>query len=397
MGEVVLIHPQNYNPSKSALIWPPLGLCRIASYLEKRGHEVKIIEDALEKWSMKEIIEEIGDCKFIGIGAMTLQSPRAKAIAESIRYIHPKKIIIGGGAHFTSYQMPYNAIVVGDGEKSMAEILEKDFKHGVYHGEPVPYEPIDFKWIDYGKYGDHLIDGTRAISILTSRGCPFDCKFCGSPTMFGRKVKYYPVADVVNNMVELSEKYGIKAFRIMDDSFTVNRRWVWNFCRFIRDYGFRMACLTHANSVDRETLEVMKETGFEFIAIGVESGSDEILKLCNKNITIDGVKRAVEIIKSVGLKVEALFMLGLPGETSGTLLQSYVIAQELKADRTHFQYFTPFPGCEFYDEIRQGKHGHIIDHDFNNYHHRKPTFLPHTISYDDLVEGATMCMEAGNV
>ena len=94
MGEVVLIHPQSYNPSKSALIWPPLGLCRIASYLEKRGHEVKIIEDALNKYEISEIEEQIGDCKLVGIGAMTLQTPRARVIASSIRTVHPKKFIV---------------------------------------------------------------------------------------------------------------------------------------------------------------------------------------------------------------------------------------------------------------------------------------------------------------
>jgi radical SAM superfamily enzyme YgiQ (UPF0313 family) len=139
----------------------------------------------------------------------------------------------------------------------------------------------------------------------------------------------------------------------------------------------------------------MKDAGFEFVALGVESANADVLRICNKNITEHQIITAVATIKNVGMKVEALFMLGLPGETPTSLYESAELAIELDADRTHFQYFTPFPGCEFYNDIE--KYGHIIDHDFNNYHHRKPTFLPHTISYNDLVEGAEMCMGVAGV
>jgi radical SAM superfamily enzyme YgiQ (UPF0313 family) len=388
---VSLIHPRSSNPSKNTLIWPPLGLCRIASYLEKHGHSVNIIEDALYKYELEEIRDMTHDVELVGIGSMTLQSARAHQIARFL-----KKKVIGGGAHFSSiygYDWVYDAIVMGDGEKPMLEIVENGIKRPIYWGEPIEYEPIDFKWIDYEKYGDHLIDGTRAISILTSRGCPFNCKFCGSPGLFGRKVVYYPVDEVIKNVNFLSGKYGIKAIRIMDDSFTVNKAWVKEFCGKIK--GYRLSCLTHVNLVDPETMKIMKEAGFEFVAIGIESADEKILWKCGKNITVDRIKTAVKTIKDAGLKVEALFMMGLPGETKESMWKSAELARELKADRTHFQYFTPFPGCEFYTELK--KHGHIIDSNYENYHHKKPTFLPYSISYNDLVEGAEMCLEAANV
>ncbi len=382
--KIGLIHPQTSNPAKANLIWPPLGLCRIAKFLTNHGHEVQIIEDALNKYDMGHIVAATSGLDFVGIGAMTLQVPRVEELLSHIKE-NSKAVTVCGGPHYSAVrELPpgCDTLVVGDGEQAFLEIING--KRGVIFGRQLKdYIDVDFSFIDYTKYGDHLIDGTRAISLLTSRGCPFDCRFCGSPMMFGRTVTNYPLDVVVSNMSRLSDQYNIKAFRIMDDTFTVDNKRVDQFCDLVEPFGWRMSCLTNIRTIDDNVLKNMKRAGFEFVAIGAESADPTVLRLANKRQNKNDIRNAVSKINSAGLKAELLFMIGLPGETVKSLSDTIRFAGELDAYRTHAQFFTPFPGCEFRNNI--DKYGTIIEHDYKKWTHRTPVFVPHTISYDDLI------------
>lgn len=385
--KIALIHPSTENQAKTESIWPPLGLCRIAKFLANHGHEVHIIEDALNKYGISHIVDETAGSDFVGIGAMTLQVPRVDELVSHIRKNSDAAIVCGGPHYSALRSLPANcdALVIGDGERAFLEIINGS--RGIVHGQTSrSYLEIDFSFIDYLKYGDHLIDGTRAISLLTSRGCPFDCKFCGSPLMFGRSVINYPLDAVVANMVSLSSRYSIKAFRIMDDTFTLSNKRVVEFCRLVTPFGWRMSCLTNVRTINSDTLHHMKQAVFEFVAIGAESANATVLALANKKQSKDDIISAVSKINAAGLKAEVLFMIGLPGETGESLSETIQLAGELNAlgaYRIHAQFFTPFPGCEFDRKIED--YGTIIEPDFRKWTHRVPVFVPFTIQYDELL------------
>lgn len=382
--KIGLIHPSADNSAKVNLVWPPLGLCRIARFLTNHGHEVSIIEDALNKYDVERIVGRISDCDLIGVGAMTLQVPRVDSIVSRLRR-HSGALFVCGGPHYCATRTlapPFDALVVGDGEQAILEIISG--KRGIVFGKPsIEYLDVDFSFIDYPRYGDHLIDGTRAISLLTSRGCPFDCNFCGSPKMFGRSVTNYPLEAVVANMARLSSRYNITAFRIMDDTFTLSNERVIRFCDLVAPFEWRMSCLTNVRTIKSDTLRQMKRAGFEFVAIGAESANATVLALANKKQTKGDISTAVSKINSAGLKAEVLFMIGLPGETPDSLSETIAFASSLKAYRIHAQFFTPFPGCEFHDNI--DAYGTIIEPDYRKWTHRVPVFVPHTIAYDRLL------------
>jgi len=382
--KIGLIHPSTENPAKADLIWPPLGLCRIAKFLTERGHQVRIIEDALNKYGADSIINAVSGLDFIGIGAMTLQVPRVNYLLSRIRK-NSRAVIVCGGPHYSAVRTlapECDALVVGDGEKAFLQVMNGS--RGIVFGQPSKeYIETDFSLIDYLKYGDHLIDGTRAISLLTSRGCPFNCKFCGSPMMFGRSVTDYPLKAVTANMTALSSKYGIKAFRIMDDTFTLNNKRVAEFCVLVAPFGWRMSCLTNVRTIKSATLRQMKQAGFEFVAIGAESANATVLSLANKKQNKDDIRNAVSKINAAGLKAEVLFIIGLPGETCESLSETIQFAEKLGAYRIHAQFFAPFPGCEFDDKIEN--YGTIIEPDYRKWTHRVPVFVPYTISYNELM------------
>lgn len=383
--KIGLLNPCSENPAKGTLIWPPLGLCRLARFLKGVGHEVIIIEDALNKYSDDEIREKTAGLDVVGIGAMTLQVFRVEHLIPIIKSQgHP--IIVCGGPHYSAIpKLPKDcdALVIGDGEQAFLDIING--KRGVIQGKfSQDYIYVDFTPLDdYLKYGDHLIDGTRAITILTARGCPFNCKFCGSPLMFGRRVTYYPLEKVVRNMDELSSMYNIKAFRIFDDTFTLLDRRVEEFCKLVEPKGYRMSCLTNIHTIREKTLRTMKNAGFEFVAIGAESTDPNVLRLANKRQTQEDIEQAIEQIHNAGLKAEVLFIIGLPGETTESLAKTIAFASKLKVFRIHSQFFTPFPGCEFNGDV--SKYGTIIEPDYKKWTHRIPVFKPYTISLKDLV------------
>ena len=386
--KIGLLHPKTQSTAKATLIWPPLGLCRIAKTLQLAGHTVTIIEDALKNLSLDEILHATSQLDVLGIGAMTLQSRRTEEIITAIRAASTIPIVCGGPHYSSTRILPpgATALVVGDGETAFLDVIAG--KDGIIYGKPAKdYINVDFSLINYSKYGDHLIDGTRAISLLTARGCPFDCKFCGSPAMFGRCVTSYPLQLVVDNMRELSEKYNISAFRIMDDTFTISQKRVSEFCDIVKQYHWRMSCLTNIKTINLETLQQMKSAGFEFIAIGAESADQTVLMTANKHQTADEITEAVSIINDAGLKAEVLFMIGLPNETAQSLEKTIEFSKKLKAFRVHAQFFTPFPGCEFYDALPSL--GKIIEQDQSTWTHRIPVFVPNTISDDDLARLGT--------
>lgn len=390
--KIALVHPASPNPAKSALIWPPLGLCRIAGYLEDDGHEVMIVEDALDHLSLDDIIEAVAHCDMVGVGAMTLQAQRATEIARAVREVARESLLVAGGPHFSALaepRDPFDVVVVGDGEIVMSFLARGGQPAPVMRGGPLGhYQPISFRWIDYACYGDHLIDRRRAISILTSRGCPHECKFCGSPRLFGRRVVHYPVDAVAENMRELTKEHGIRCFRVMDDTFTASPRRVSEFCRAVAGEGYAMSCLTHIRNVPRVDWSEVRQAGFEFVALGIESADDGILAMANKHQTRAEMRAAVALLHDANIKVEALFMIGLPGETKETLRATIDFASELACHRTHAQFFTPFPGCAFRDEILAGRHGKMLTDDFARMNHREPMFLPEGIHLSDLMSGA---------
>jgi anaerobic magnesium-protoporphyrin IX monomethyl ester cyclase len=396
--KVGLIHPSTDNKAKVDLIWPPLGLCRIAKFLADHGHEVKIIEDALNRYPIEHIIEATADLDFIGVGAMTLQMPRVDYLMDNIRE-HSKATIVYGGPHYAAVRKldsDKDALVIGDGEQAMLDIING--KRGIIVGETSKdYRDIDFSYVDYLKYGDHLIDGTRAISLVTSRGCPFNCKFCQSPSMFGLTVIDYPLDSVVADMVALSIRYNINAFRIMDDTFTLHHDRVADFCERVAPMKWKMSCLTHVRTIKLQTLKTMRQAGFEYVAVGAESADDTVLAMASKRQSEADIIKAVEMINEADLKAEVLFVIGLPGETPQSLSKTIRLADKLKnemgAYRIHTQFFAPFPGCEFYDKVAE--YGELIEPDFRNWHHRIPVFIPHGITKNELLVLAKEFFEIG--
>lgn len=391
--------------------WVPIGLLYIASNLRKNNIEVKIIDSKFDN-----VIKEVDDYKpdIVGLGGMTLMAHDAINWGLIIKEKYPWIFIIFGGVHFTF--LPNEAkniadiVIKGEAENVFLELCKKDIfinkmdrkqnttsnyfeiveGHSLIKDlDSLPFPAYDL--ININKYSDELVTGEKAISILTGRGCPYNCSFCASPALWKRKCRFHSIEYTIDYIKFLIKKYDVKNLRIMDDTFTVNNDRVLQFCEAIQKNNIKlnMTCLTNVHNADYEVFKEMKKTGFSIVAFGMESVDPIVLNLCNKDQNKNMMRSAVEKAHKAELLTELLFMVGNMGDTKKSLRDSLEFSKSLNSFKVYFQLATPFPGCEFYNKAEE--YGKVISRDWKNYNHKKITYIPYGLDevtmYETIKEG----------
>lgn len=409
--------------------WVPLGISYIASYLRKHGIDVKIADANLQNLNKVRVASLIKEYRpdIVGISAMTIQCQDALQLGKMIRNIDNDVKIVFGGVHFTF--LPEDGLdvadicVIGEGEETLLDICREsdlynikgiafrdkgqtifnEARHFIDPLDNIPFPAYDL--LDIDKYHDTLITGERAMSMLTGRGCPYNCMFCASPQLWKRRVRVHSIKYVISHIEFLVENYKLKNLRIMDDTFTLDRQRVLDFCDAIEGKGLALniTCLTNAKNVDYEMAKRMKEVGFSIVAIGVESGNEAVLKRINKGITLDDVRNAVTTLKKAGLDTELLFMVGNISENEKTVQDSINFAKEINPPESnsrrgvvynYFQFATPFPGSKFYEVAEQ--HGIITTRDFSKYDHQMPVFIPKDLNAETMIKLRNIALDTCN-
>ena len=369
------------SPGKISFISPPLGLLYIAAALREDGHKIYITDYNLEKLDYSKIINFIleKNIKTVGISIVTPKVYNAIELANAIREKLPKISIIAGGPHPTlmSEQLlkdcnAFDYIIQREGEWRVRELinrLEKNIpiddiegltfrKNGkiinnhaqtfIQNLDSLPMPARDL--IDILKYSDYMKTGVYPVTtMMTSRGCPFQCIYCSKPvTGFGFRA--ISPENVIKEIESLIDKYGVKEIIFYDDSFTIHRPRLMEICDLIiqKEIKVRWQCETRVNIVDEELLKKMKQAGCYLIAYGIESGSNRVLQLLRKGITTDQVKKAVDFTKKAGIQVLGYFMLGIPGETEEEIRQTIKFSKNLNIDFAQFSIATAYPGTVLY-------------------------------------------------
>jgi len=273
--------------------------------------------------------------------------PEAVKIAQQLR---GRTKLIAGGYHASAMPqtlLPYfDAVVVGEGEQIMSyhEALS-----GIEEGSSPRLE--DLKSPDFSNMGDYTMiqSGKRTGTLITSRGCPYSCSFCGK---LENKVRFEPGHKVLGQMDQL-RKEGFEAMYFLDDVFTLN---IDRMKHIVHNVGMPYRVTTRANLINPEKITLLKNTGCDWMSLGIESGDDEILSYARKGMTTEDNLRAVSLAGEVGIKVKGFFILGLPGETEITARKTINFAHTLKdygLTSADFYYLTPFPGTPIWRNPEQ--------------------------------------------
>lgn len=188
--------------------------------------------------------------------------------------------------------------------------------------------------------------------LLTSRGCPFNCCYCGCNLIFGRKLRFRSLENIEREIAWLKNERQVEGVWIVDDTFTINHEHAIAVANLLHKYGMIWGCQSRVNSINETLIQALKERGCVQIDFGVESGSQRILDdIIGKKISVPEVKQAFTLAKKYGLRTLANFMLGLPGETKDDLAMTEQLADEISADVYIFCIATPLPGTRLYDMV----------------------------------------------
>ena len=171
-----------------------------------------------------------------------------------------------------------------------------------------------------------------------------------------------PIENILQEIRDNMEVHGIRDVFIWADTFTADRAYVREFCRALIDSRLPIAwtCNSRVDTVDEETLRLMKQAGLWMISYGIESGNDRILELCQKKMTVAQSRRAVLWAKEAGIRVAGHFIFGLPGETEETMARTLALSLELPLDIAQFYAAAPLPGTRLYEEAQ--KEGWLIEY-----------------------------------
>ena len=418
------------NPSYPFEEFPRLlvTLPYLASALRSEGHEVEILDLLLARTTPDKIERRMERFRpqAVGITSVTLNHHIAESIAEVVRKCDEQVPIVMGGPHVSfeiegSFQrLPaLDYIAIGEGEHTLRELVRSlegrmdvrdvrglagiDRSTGrAWKNAPRPLED-DLDTLpnparDLVPLARYLAFDSHA-SVVTSRGCPYECIFCSAPAWTGRKVRYRDPVKCVDEIEDLA-RLGFTEITIEDDLFTLYRKHFLAVCGEMidRNTGIRWNAFSRVDTITPEIVGTMAKAGCQAICFGVESGDQEVLDLIKKNSSLAKVKEAMRMTKDVGICALASFIVGLPGETEETLRKTVEFAEELKNEFGSlygFHILSPFPGTEVREKAAE--YGlEILNSDWTKYdaNHvvsRTPGASPEAIqavsdAYEDTIE-----------
>ncbi|MDO8669445.1 MAG: radical SAM protein [Candidatus Buchananbacteria bacterium] len=371
-----------------------VGIFTLAGYCRSQNFKVKIIDGGYESiLSQFEILNQDNKILSVGFTATTDVIDSVSKLATAIKNINKDIFLILGGYHGTTLpedilsKSDFDLVVVREGEITLSQILsklkEKIFptqESGCYekvNGQIIfngyrpfitdldilPYPAYDL--VDMKKYfhGIRLENELKKVVVLLiSRGCPFDCVFCGSKNMWQRRFRIHSVDYVMGLIKWLIEKYDIEGISFLDDELVTNKKYISDLCdRFIAEginKKIKWSCHARVSSVDEDILIKMKKAGCILVRFGVESGSPNMLAyLKNNSVKISQSYQAVALCQKVGLPSFGSFIIGSPDETVDDIVQTIDFIQKSGLAYVDVFSMVPYPGTDIYD---LAKSDHLI-------------------------------------
>lgn len=397
-------------------IYPPLGLAYIASVLRNAGYHVNLLDNqilGLHNNSLKNEIKKIAP-DVVLLSSMTPLWPGLIALSKLVKDVSSQIIIGVGGPHLSAYPQEsllnksFDFGVYGEGENTILEVLkavqedrELDGIKGCIfrkNGNVVvnaPREVIDeldsisFPAVDLLPYKNYFALSVNHpfFTMITSRGCPYTCKFCFQGYLGRYRIR--SPENVVEEMELLVNKYKIREIIIFDETFAIEEKRAIKICELIREKGIKTTwdIRTRVDLLNDKILNVLKNAGCCRIHLGIESGSQEILCKMGKKITPSEITEKVNLARKFGFELRGYFMLAYPGETQRSISRTLEFAKSLSLDWASFTITIGLPETEIYKEaLKEGyfRVDYWREYTKGNILNSKPYFIPEGLCENDL-------------
>lgn len=370
-----------------SLPFPHTGVGYLVAYLKQKGIACQVLDTSLDFANYRANIREALQRHSPDVVGLTIYSNivnEASDVAVAIRNSTAVPIV-AGGPHISVTNKEFleqtgvKFGVMRDGEIPLYRLIEaiskggddaefsripglifrnRDGRYVVQENTELILNLDELPFPDLTEFDLQRYPAWRRknFQVITSRGCPYACTYCAAPLVTGRKFRIRSPVNVVDE-IELYAKRGFKRFGIMDDAFNVDLERAKEVCRLIIERKLNiiwdMGNGIRANTVDREFFQLLKKSGCNFVGFGMESGNEEILKKIKKGLKVSQMYEAVQYATEAGIGTAVNFILGHPGETYATALDTIRLAEKLPASYVNIYGLIPFKGTEAYTELKE--------------------------------------------
>ncbi len=395
-------------------LFPPLGLAYMAAVLEKNDFEVQIFDCPVCGTDHKKLRTELESFQptIVGIGAMTPTIESALKSARIAKEVCPDSKVVMGGPHATfadkeilTDEKAVDIIVRGEGEETIVELSQQspDLKkigeikgitfrkdNQIVQTTNRPFiQDLDslplpaYKYLPMEKYN---ITGRNLLSIISSRGCPYQCPFCVASQMFGAPFRARSPKKVLDEMEWLRDEYSAEGVAFQDDTLTFNKARALEICDGMIERKMKLpwGCGTRADAVTKDLVAKMSKAHCDEVMFGVESGCQRMRDLLKKKVTNEQCENAIKWTKEAGIFVTVSVILGYPGETKETLQESLEFVRRAEPDDVWLCHATPFPGTELRELVKS--YGWKMSEDWTLYNTMNPIFEDPTFPAKDIAE-----------
>lgn len=387
MPKVALVFPYFRTRSSTEMLFAPLGIATLSAQLKQRGIESRIFDCTFQTYHR--VAKSLLDYKpeIVGISSMILLSRETFHFAELLRENLPDTLLVVGGAMPTLYPEryigPFDLVFRGESDLSFPNfcqdyldqklnrktLFELDLSRypglnshtldlvvdnpAVHYTQqqlrsfPIP----DRSGFDHAAYQHVWMEknGTRTTSIMITYGCPFDCDFCSRP-VFGNLYRKRDLDAVFEEIRQIAE-LGYDHLWIADDNFTLDLKFLDQFCQRMIGSEMKWSCLSRSTGITADIARLMKQAGCQRVYLGLESGSNEVLRLMNKKATLEDAITAVEHFHQADIEVAAFFIVGYPGEDVDSIEKTFRLALSLPLDEISFNVPFPLPGSALFSRV----------------------------------------------
>ncbi len=392
-------------------LFPPLGLAYIAAVLEQNGFEVKIFDCPVCEMDHEKLKSELSSYQptMVGIGSMTPTIESALKSARVAREACPDAKILMGGPHATfsgdeilASEKAVDIIVRGEGEETLLELARQqsslcDIKGIAFRKDDKivqtanrPYiQDLDalplpaYKLLPMDKYN---ITGRNLLSVISSRGCPYQCPFCVASQMFGAPFRARSPSKVLDEMEWLRDEFGAEGIAFQDDTLTFDKNRALQICDGMTERKMKLpwGCGTRADAVTKDLVAKMSKAHCDEVMFGVESGCQRMRDVLKKRVTNEQCENAIKWTKDAGIFVTVSVILGYPGETKETLKESLDFVRRVEPDDVWLCHATPFPGTELRELVKSL--GWKMSENWAMYNTMNPIFEDPALPAKDIAE-----------
>lgn len=402
MKNITLIWPFNMQAVKIPELFP-IGLGFLMDNIDQSKYDLTFIDCAIEKWhpDSQELVErlESSNANLVGVSWWSNNTPMVERTLQTIKRVLPNAVVVVGGPHPSAYgeslirSANIDYVFYGEAEVGFPQLIDLLAQYGVgkipetelgnvdglifldrfgmLRKNKQSMEPdidvlgsLDYERLQLRRYqeqgysygGKVARESGLTAPMVATRGCPYKCNFCAAPAMNGKRLRRHSFEYITHHMSELYQKHDVRHIAIVDDNFTLDKKWAKAVCKHIAGLGYSDLTLSTPNGIrmermDEELAQDMRAAGWREIVIAPESGSPRTLEEMDKHLNLAIVPTVIDMLHKADLRVNAFFILGYPAETMDDLLLTETFVDGLDLDNINLHIFQPLPGTPIFDRL----------------------------------------------